>query len=111
MDTDKHPNAPVKLPRMSTPHYEPKVGDTITIELPDERTRATIEKVISDTAVIAKLLTYTSSKSHAYRKDDLVACKFEMLNMTVPGWRAMSQRELDAAAGPEKKKRKGKPHG
>lgn len=99
---------PTKLPKMSSPHYEPKVGDTITVELPDERTRAVIEKVISDEAAIARLLHYTTSKSHSYKKGDLIACRFEMLGMSIPGWRAMSERELDDAesAGPSKKRRK-----
>jgi len=100
---------PVQLPKMSSPHYEPKVGETITLELPDERTRATIEKVISDEAAIARLLTYTTSKSHSYKKGDLVACRFERLGMGVPGWRAMSQRELDEAdSAKAPKKRKGR---
>jgi hypothetical protein len=106
MDNIKHPNAPARLPKMSTPRYEPKIGDTITVELPDERTRAQIEKVISQDAVIARLMTFTTSKSHQYRKDDLVACRFEMLGMTIPGWRAMSQRELDEADSHAKKTRK-----
>lgn len=93
--------APV-LPRMSNANYIPKVGDTITIELPDERTRGTIEKVISDTAVIARLQHFTTAKlSHNYRKDDLVPCKFERLSMNVPGWRAVSEREMDEAAARE----------
>lgn len=106
MDTDNHPNKPAPLPRMSTPHYEPKVGETITVELPDERTRATIERVISNTAVLARLLTFTTSKSHSYRKDELVACRFEMLGMTIPGWRVMSQRQLDDADAEQKKRKK-----
>lgn len=106
MDIDNRPAKAAPLPRMSTPHYEPKVGETITVELPDERTRAIIERVVSDTAVLARLLTFTTSKSHSYRKDELVACRFEMLNMTVPGWRVMSQRELDDAESQQKKRKK-----
>lgn len=88
------------LPRMSGSNYVPKVGDTITIELPDERTRGTIERVISDVAAIARLQTFTTGvgKSHNYRKDDLVPCRFERLGMNVAGWRAVSEREMDEAA-------------
>ena len=102
-------NEPVRLPKMSSPHYEPKVGDTITVEIPDERTRAVIERLISDEAAIAKLLSYTTSKSHTYKKGDLVACRFERLGMGISGWRVMSQREMDdAEATGAAKKRKGK---
>lgn len=100
-------STPQTLPRMSSPHYEPKPGDIITIELPDERTRGTVQKVISDTAVIAKLDHYTTGKgSHSYKKGDLVACKFEMLGMTVPGWRVVPQHELDESAAKSKKAKK-----
>lgn len=93
------------LPRMSTGHYEPKVGDTITVQLPDEFTRAEIERVISDEAVIAKLKTFTTARaSHQYRKDDLVPCRFERLSMGVPGWRAISEREMDEAAAEQQRR-------
>ena len=96
---DTTPRAPATpLPRMSGPHYIPKVGDSITIELPDERTRGVVESVVSDTAVIAKLATFTTSKSHNYRKGDMVPCRFGMLDMTIPGWRVVSRRELDESA-------------
>lgn len=100
------PAAAPKLPVMSGAHYEPKVGDAITVELPDERTRAEVIKVISDTAVIAKLSTYTTSKSHNYRKGDLVPLRFQTLDMNIPGWRAVTQHEMDEADAASKKKRK-----
>lgn len=111
MDT-KHPNEPTRLPRMSTPRYEPKVGDIITIELPDERTRGQIERVISDDAVIAKLMVFTTGRDHQYRKGDLIPCRFDGLSMNAQGWRVVSQREMDEAeaareaAKPKKGKRK-----
>lgn len=101
------PAAKAVLPRMSGPTYEPKEGDTITVELPDERTRAQIIKVVSDTAVIAKLLTYTTSKSHNYKKGDLVPFRHQRLDMNLPGWRSVSQHEMDEAdAASKAKKRK-----
>lgn len=101
------------LPQMSGPKYEPKVGDTITVDLPNERTRARIEKVISDTAVIAKITQFTTGRtSHNYNKDDLIACVYETLSMNSPGWRVMSERELAeaeaAAEPPPPKKKRGK---
>lgn len=84
------------LPKMSHPNYEPKEGDVITVELPDERTRATIVRIISDTAVIAKIMQYTTGRhSHPYKKDDLIACKFETLDLGNSGWRVLSDRELE----------------
>ena len=106
------------MPKMSGAEYVPKEGDVITVYLPDERTRATIERVISDTAVIAKIMQYTTAKiSHSYKKGDLVACQFEPQNMNQMGWRAVSERELEestpappppepVAKAPKKKKGK-----
>lgn len=94
------------LPRMSHGHYEPKIGDTITIQLPDEFTRGEIERVISDLAVIAKLKTFTTARaSHNYRKDDLVPCRFEKLSMNNSGWRAISEREMEEAAEEQNRRR------
>lgn len=90
---------PPRLPRMMMPHFEPKVGDQITIDLPDERTRGEIVKVVSTTAVIAKLLTFlTASRSHSYRKGDIVPCLYAQVGMNQNGWRAVSEREMEAAA-------------
>lgn len=112
MDTARTSTRP-KLPRMQAPGYVPKEGETITLDLPDERTRATIKRVISDTALIAELQHYTTSKSHPYRKGDLVAAKFGPLAMNQVGWRAVSERELADSepakkAAPKSRKRKKK---
>lgn len=98
------------MPRMSSGRYEPKVGDAITISVPDEVTRGVIERVISPDAVIASLSTFLtgSGKSHQYRKGDLVPCRFDEIGMNQRGWKAVSQRELDEAAAANEKKRKKK---
>lgn len=83
------------------PHYQPKVGDIVTVELPDERTRATIEKLISDTAAIVRLNHFvTATKSHNYRKNDLVPVRYMVLDMGLMGWHSVSEKEL-AEATPE----------
>lgn len=99
-----------KLPVMHVTGYMPKIGDQITISLPDEKTRGTIEKVISPEAVIAKLTQFTTAKtSHPYRKDDLIACKLRVDALNQRNWQVVPQRELEAAAdAAEKKPKKGK---
>lgn len=83
-------------------NYEPKVGDIITVLLPDERTRATIEKLISNTAAIVQLNHFvTATKSHNYRKGDLVPVRYGTQDMGLPGWTAVSDKELAAATLPE----------
>ena len=60
---------------------------------------------LSQDAVIVKLDHFTTSRSHNYRKGDLVPCRFDTLGMNAKGWRAVTQRELDDAAPPKKKKK------
>lgn len=87
---------------MRPTHYEPKVGDTITVELPDERTRATVERVISDEAVIAKIASFTTNnKSHNYKRHDLIACRFGGTSMNARGWKVVSDQELREPPAPE----------
>lgn len=94
-----------KLPAMSGPDYQPKVGDQITVQLPDERTRCTIESVVSHDACIARLNHFTTSKSHSFRKGDMIPCRYEMLEMNQPGWRSLTDRELAEAEARGKKRK------
>lgn len=85
--------------------YEPKTGDVITINLPDEVTRATIIRMVSATAAIAELMNFTTaSKSHNYKKGDLVPCKFGRTITGLKGWTVVSENELQASAKPEEVK-------
>lgn len=79
--------------------YVPEVGDTVTIELPDERTRAEIVRAISNATVIVRLTQYltASSKSHSYKKGDLVPCRFVTGPMNQMMWKAVSEAELEDA--------------
>jgi hypothetical protein len=88
-------------PQFRNTHYEPKLGDVVTVLLPDERTRATIEKLVSDTACIVRLNHFvTATKSHNYRKGDLVPCRYGVQDMGLPGWTAVSAKELEEATPP-----------
>ncbi len=83
-------------------NYMPQVDDVITVELPDERTRAKIVRLVSATAAIAELQSFTTaSKSHNYRKGDLVPCKFGKTPSGLSGWVAVSEAELKKAERPE----------
>lgn len=93
-------------PQMSGPTYVPQVGDTITLELPDERTRAELVKIVGNDTAIARLITFTTGKaSHNYRKGDLVPCRFGKVGMNLTGWRAVSEREMDEAEAAQKAKK------
>lgn len=71
----------------------PIVGQLITVELPDERTRAEVVKVISETAVLAKISQFTTaSKSHSYKKDDVVGAQMKKSNLGQMAWVAVDER-------------------
>lgn len=99
-------NVPSRLPAMKTAQYEPQLGDVITVQLPDERVRAVIEGIVSDTAVTARLQNHSVSRSHNYRKGDLVACRFEKTEVGPRCWIAIPERELQQATEPKRKRRK-----
>jgi hypothetical protein len=84
---------------MQSTEYEPKEDDLITVDLPDERTRGRIVSVISNRSVIARIEQFTTGgKSHNYKRNDLVACRFERdprMNLNV--WRAIPEGELERA--------------
>lgn len=71
----------------------PQIGQFITVDLPDERTRAEVVKVISDTACLAKLAQFTTAaKSHPYHKGDVVAVQLRKDGMGLQAWIAIEER-------------------
>lgn len=82
--------------------YAPQIDDTITLELPDERTRARIVRLVSKSAAIAELLSFTTAgKSHNYKKGDMVPCCFRRTPSGLMGWVAINEKELEASKKPE----------
>jgi len=71
----------------------PQVGQLITVNLPDERTRAEVVQVISETGCLAKIAQFTTAaKSHSYRKGDIVAVQMRKDGMGQQGWTAIEER-------------------
>lgn len=82
--------------------HTPDIGALVTINIPDEVVRATVERVISDNRIIGKIVNFTTaSKSHNYKKDSFVAAEFRKGPIGVKGWYEISQDQLDAASEPE----------
>lgn len=68
----------------------PTMDQMITVDLPDERTRAKVVKVISDTACLAEIAQYTTAlKSHPYHKGDVVAVQLRKDAMGQQAWIAV----------------------
>lgn len=78
--------------------HTPHIGDEITVHLPDERTRGTVERVISANQVIVKLVHFTTaSKSHSYKKGDYVPVEYRIDGMGLKGWHEIPPDRLNAA--------------
>ena len=79
------------------PQYDPREGDMVTLNLPDEVTRAKIVKVVSPTKIVAEIAQYTTgNKSHNYKKGDFVAAEYRMGAMNLRGWYVIPQSAMDA---------------
>lgn len=101
--TTPQPAAP--LPKMNEPEMGYDVGQTITVQLPNEVTRAVIEKAVSPTACLARINTFTTGHiSHNYRRGDLIPCRYDILALNQRGWRVVSEREMAEAEEAERRK-------
>lgn len=69
---------------VSTRRHVPKVDAQIIVELPGERTRATVIEMIDDNTLVAELTSVVMGKAHIYRT-----------GMTVPVQRKKSPLEGD----------------
>lgn len=80
----------------------PEIGQAITVELPDERTRAEIVKVVSDSAVLARIIQFTTAyKSHPYKKGDTIGAQLKKTGMGQMAWIAIDERAAPRPAEPE----------
>lgn len=52
----------------------PKVGQTLTVYLPSEITRAEVEDVIDDDTIKVRLAMWLMGKTHGHKLDDRVKC-------------------------------------
>jgi hypothetical protein len=97
--------------------FIPKEEMLMVVELPGERTRATVEKVIDDNTIIVQLTSMPMAKSHQYRMDQYVRCHRDT-NGLQEIWKASGLEkpvlkvvppELPPMPAPKKAKTKGKP--
>lgn len=73
---------------------EPKVGDLVPVQLPDELLRGTIEEVLDDTdevVVILNLQAPMMTRSHDYRKDSRIQCRRSTAMLAGIRWEAIKK--------------------
>lgn len=55
--------------------HVPKVGDTLTADLPSERTRAEVLEVRDSDHILVRLVQVMMSREHRYQRDQRVWCE------------------------------------
>lgn len=55
--------------------FIPTIDTYLTIDLPGEKLRALVRKVLNKNKIVLELTSVPLAKSHAYKKGDLIACK------------------------------------
>lgn len=54
--------------------FTPKIGTYLLIDLPGEKLRAFVKKILNPNKVILQLTSVPLAKSHTYKMNDFVAC-------------------------------------
>ena len=55
--------------------YFPQEDSYLIVQLPNERLRAIIRRVVTEDAVIVEITSIPLSRTHTYQKGDYVACR------------------------------------
>ncbi len=79
--------------------YKPQIGHTLTVDLPGERVRARIEKVITEDAVVCVILSTPMAKTqHRFVKDEMICVERRDNNIGLECWLALDERQLEEQA-------------
>ena len=95
------------LPLVGTHLHTPHVGDTVLVELPGERMRAVVAKVLSPFVIIVELtdLPLMCNKSHHHEKGAFVPCERVKSNIDTI-WRAFIPSPAPPETPSKRRKRK-----
>lgn len=79
--------------------FVPTVGSYLTIDLPGERTRATVRRVVDEDLVLIELTTMPMAKSHQYRFRDILPVRRTIRSdVSAPGspetWAVVEERRV-----------------
>lgn len=69
----------------------PVAGDIVTVDLPGEKLRATVVRMIDDDTLLAEITGTPFMRSHMFRAGDIIACRrsYSVLGET---WKAEDDR-------------------
>lgn len=78
----------------------PLEGEAITVDLPGERTRGTVYKVVSPDALLVQLSVYTTSREHGKKKGDIIPVINRKNHLGILSWEYVTEHELSASEKP-----------
>jgi hypothetical protein len=86
---------PVEPPKAPAPRIHiPEVGSKLTINLPRESTRATVEEILTPSSLVVKLdVMEPMAKSHGYYFNDRVVVSRRVGLGNLPQWEATGKAE------------------
>jgi hypothetical protein len=73
--------------------YHPQEDQYLVIQLPNERLRAMIRRVVTDDAVIVEITSVPLSRTHNYKKGDYVACRREKSDLG-EAWASVAEQRI-----------------
>lgn len=94
---------------MTMAKYHPQEDSYLIVQLPNERLRAMIRRVVTDDAVIVELTSVPLARTHAYQRGDYVACRRKLTDLGEI-WEAVAEQKIsleqvaEKVAAPKKKK-------
>lgn len=80
----------------------PAVDSFITIDLPGERLRAQVQKIVDEDTVIVEVTSQPMAKSHSYKFKDIIACRRQTGEFNEI-WRVVEERKTLVVPPPKPK--------
>lgn len=85
------------------PKFTPEEDKYLIINLPGERLRAIIRRVVTNDAVIVEVTSIPLAKSHQYKRGDYVACRRDDTEYG-ESWRAVEEQRISVDELAQKEK-------
>lgn len=90
----------------------PKIDADLTVDLPGERLRASVRRIVDEDTVIVELTSGPMAKTHTYRKGDLIAVRRTAAPFNQEMWTVVEERrafippELEKTNAPRTRKQR-----
>lgn len=87
--------------------YIPQEETYIVVQLPGEKLRAMIKRVVTEDAIIVELTSVPLAKSHTYQRGDYIACRRQKTSLGEE-WEAVREQRISIEEVAEKEEKAAK---